>query len=367
MKTVYMNDIVRVAREDLISINKHSTKERLKGSIKKLAGRQGINKDMLFWPAGMLLLGLYEAMASLPKDDEIRKGLLQDIKNYTDTWAEATDEKLSYVDDALAGAVILELFKETGDEKYLKYAGQLYDFLDSYKKTSAGSIVYNQNAGNDFVFSDGAGETALFLCRFGAMTKSSAAFMLGITQLNEFYNNGFDKKSGLPYHAFSGEKKDKLGLLGWGRACGWLLMGYSGCILNAGSLMEEQEVKNAMENIRKQYQKLCKTILEYQRPDGGFSWHIPAIEGAPDTSATAMIAYSISLGLSCGAFDKNFSKYNKAVLDAKKFILAHTKNGSVEHSLSGCEDLCVHRQIYGHFPWGQGSALAFLSVCPQEV
>ena len=30
MTTVYMNDIIRVAREDLIGINKHSTKERLK-------------------------------------------------------------------------------------------------------------------------------------------------------------------------------------------------------------------------------------------------------------------------------------------------------------------------------------------------
>ena len=367
MNTDPINDMIRIARQDLININKHSAKERLKGSIKKMAGRGGINKDMLFWPAGMLLLGLYEAMITLPKDNPLHGEILKDIRNYVDTWAEATNEHFSYVDDSLAGITILYLFAETGSDNYLKYAGKLYEFLTGYKKTGSGSILYNQDAGNDYVFADGAGQTAMFLCQFGAITRSSNAFMAGLLQLDEFYKNGFDKKSNLPYHAFSGEDHKKLGLLGWGRSLGWLLLGYSSCVMNAHAFEYDLKVIEAMEGINKQFLSLCETLLEYQREDGGFSWHIPAVEGAADTSATAMIAYSMALCLSSGAFKDNTEKYNTALLNAKKFLLSHTKDGSVEDSLSGCEDLCVHRQVYGHYPWGQGSALAFLSVCPVEI
>ncbi len=358
MNKSLQKNMINVARQDLNNINKYSAKDILKDTAKRVIGRPASNRDMLFWPAGMLLLGLTDAYLSLPSDDSLKGEILEDIKNYVDTWAEATDEKISYVDDALAGLSILSLFTTTGDKKYLSYAGKIYDFLCSYPKDKNGSIIYNRSASNDYIFADGVGETVMFLSRFSAITRSDEARTLAKKQLENFHRNGMDKLSGLPYHAFSSEKNSKLGLLGWGRACGWLFMGY-GEYINC--------FRSSDDEIKSQFIELSETLLKLRRPDGGFSWHVPSIEGAPDTSAASMIAYGFSQGLSCGIYGTDTEKYNKAVLDATAFIEQHTKNGSVNDALSGCEDLGVHRQVYGHFPWGQGAALALISSAPEMV
>ncbi len=361
-------DMISIAREDLLNINKYGAKTLVKDTLKRIAGRKTTNRDMLFWPAGLLLLGLDEACNILSEDDPLKSMTRKEIKNYIDTWSEATDQTFSYVDDSLAGLTMLNLFSYTGDITYMKYAENLYKYLCEYKKTSDGSTVYNKSASNDYVFADGAGQIAMFLFRFSSMTKNTESFINGAKELTNFHEYGFDIRSSLPYHAFSGESKEKLGLLGWGRACGWLLMGYSECLpllKNFDTDSYDEEIRTICHTLSEQYIHLCGTVLSYQRQDGGFSWHLPSLEGKVDTSATSMIGYALAKGLSANVFTDDTDMYKKAVHRVQDFLLTHTENGSVNDSLSGCEDLAVHRQIYGHYPWGQGTALAFMSICPQ--
>ena len=364
MNSELLNEMIAVTRKDLENVNKYGAKVIMKDAAKKIIGKKPSNHDMLFWPAGMLLLGLSSVCNLDCLDDSLKEEIVRDLRSYMDTWAEITEETFEYVDDALAGVSVLNLFSMTGDFKYMKYAGKLNEFLQKYKHTSEGSIVYNQSAGNDYVFADGAGETSMFFFRYAAATKSAVSFISGAMQLGAFYANGFDNISYLPYHAFSGESHEKLGLLGWGRSFGWLLMGYSEGISHINDLDSDKganpELEKAITDVLAQYLSICKTAIAYQRPDGGFSWHLPAIEGKPDTSATAMIGYAISRGLKAGVFGRDTKVYEETVHRILEFLQKHTTNGSVGHSLCGCEDLAVHRQIYGHFPWGQGAALAFV-------
>ena len=356
------HEMVSVAQNDLKSINKYDAKDFLKDTAKRMLGRSVSNRDMLFWPAGMLLLGLSESYGQIPSGDDLKGDVLGCIISYIDDWSKSTDSKVSYVDDALAGLTILFLYKETGDQEYLSLAEKIYAFLMDYPKNSNGNILYNRAAGNDYIFADGAGEIAMFLSRYSAVKNDESALALAGNILTDFYKNAFDSRSGLIYHAYSASKNKKLGLLGWGRSCGWLIMGYSEYLINSASSNTALSTK-----IKEQFLEFSKTILSYQRTDGGYSWHLPAMESECDTSATAMIAYSFSIALSIGIYKSEGDKYSKAVLRAVDFIQSHTKNGSVEASLSGCEDLCVHRQIYGHFPWGQGAALALLANAPQMI
>ncbi len=351
-----LQEMIKAARADLAGINEYSTKAALKDAAKKMLGRPTTNRDMLFWPAGLLLMGLYDISRTLPESSSIRMEIHKDITNYFETWSAQTGEKISYPDDSLAGLTIINLYKETGETGYLRWADKIYEFLLSYDKNAEESIVYNQKAGNNYIFADGSGETAMFLLRYGKLTGKQEATLLGLKQLTNFHKHGMDSLSGLPYHAFSLEKNEKLGLLAWGRACAWLLMGYTEAL--------HSEYRN---EILDNYLALCRDIMRYKRPDGGFSWHIPAVDGAADTSASAMIGYCLAEGLSLGVFGNDTDKYNKAVLDVQNFILKNTKNGYVMSSLSGCEDLAVHRQIYGHYPFGQGSALSLIAACPAAV
>ena len=359
-----IREMVKVSLTDLENINKYGLKAMAKDIAKRMLRRGASNKDILFWPAGALLLGLCSALDKLPEEDSLSEEISRKLRLYINTWAEVTDESFEYVDDSLSGVSILKLSETADKDVYLKYADKLYNFLSGYPKSNDISIIYNKAAGNDYVFADGVGQTAMFLCRFGSIMKNKDAFKLGMSQLKDFAENGFDKKSNLPYHAFSGKKSAKLGLLGWGRACGWLMLGYSECLSSSKAFANDMNLKKDIEDVRKKYLSLSKVLLDYQRKDGGFSWHIPAVEGAADTSASSMIAYSWTNALSAEAFGAEAPTYKKAVLRVKDFIINNTENGSVSQSLSSCEDIGVHRQIFEHNAWGQGFSLAFLSILP---
>ncbi|WP_026669662.1 glycoside hydrolase family 88 protein [Butyrivibrio sp. AE3006] len=381
-----LESFISVAREDLANIHKRSLKDSMKDVAKKALGRPSATKDMIFWPAGVLLFGLTEAISPVISES-LKTEITTDINSFIKKWQDEGSEKVSFVDDSVFGAGLLGMYKITDDEKLKQSASKIYDFLNNSPKNRTGSIIYNPKAGNDYIFADGAGQSAMFLSRYGAEIDDKA-FELAATQLINYYDHGMDFRSGLPYHAFTMSTAKKLGLLGWGRAMGWLIMGYAEFLTSiyktsdihndaAGQVILPAGIDSkTLDIIKEQFINLVRTTLSYQRLDGGFSWQLQSIEGEPDTSATAMIGYALAKTLECGLFreesleaisdiigdsDINEDKITKALLRMQDFLLLHTDKGSVQKSLSGCEDIGVHRQVYGHYPWGQGAALAMLT------
>ena len=55
-----LEQIIKITEDDLSSINNYSAKDALKDAAKKALGRATTNRDPMFWPAGLLLLGLSE-------------------------------------------------------------------------------------------------------------------------------------------------------------------------------------------------------------------------------------------------------------------------------------------------------------------
>lgn len=345
--------MIQTALLDLDTMQNPGFKANLKAFAKTILKRSSANKDMIFWPMGMLFLGLSYANCS---QDIIQQKLL----SYTEKWSKKTDMKVSYVDDSVFGFASIRLYKQTGNAIYRFTGDKIFNFLKAYKKNPQGSIIYNEKAGNDYVFADGAGETAMFLSKYGDEIGVDEASALSATQLLNFYKNGIDLHTGLPYHAFSLSEDKKLGLVGWSRAMGWLLMGYSEFLSSKKNLLSH-ETSKAYDELHKQFISLCDVTLKYVRPDGGFSWMLQAIEGEADTSATAMIGYSMKKALNSNLYDRP-EIIKSAVTRMEMFIISNTNDGSVNQALSGCEDLAVHRQVYDHYPWGQGPALALLSM-----
>ena len=110
----------------------------------------------------------------------------------------------------------------------------------------------------------------------------------------------------------------KYGIIGWGRACGWMLLGLSQSILwiseqpagaeqtnklqaeqpagaeQTNKLQAEQPaVQPSSQSVAREgcnrllllQQQLLDSIFVWQRADGGFSWQLQAWEGHRDTSA----------------------------------------------------------------------------------
>ena len=102
--------------------------------------------------------------------------------------------------------------------------------------------------------------------------------------LTEFLKYSMDEVTGLPYHGYDTKTKVKYGIIGWGRAVGWLMLAMCDSF---------EYLAEGKEKLLLAYQKLVKKVLDYLREGGCFSGQLSTLEGPKDTSATAMIGYAM--------------------------------------------------------------------------
>ena len=345
-------EVVGKTVEQLNNIMNVSLSDRIKDLVKKALGRSVRTKDPFFWHAGMLMVGLVSALECLEKVQdakEISDKIKASLEGHVDLWLKKTGGKVSFVDDALAGFALIKAYEITGNEKYKKAADAVSSYLKSAGRDAEGAILYNSGRSEN-IFADGIGQVSMFMAACDDKEFDADE------QLKLFYKNGMDEESELCYHGYELKNNfsEKKGILCWGRAFGWLIMG-AGVNASIGKSNEES---------LKQFTGLCEAALKYQRKDGGWSWQMQAVDGHIDMSATGMIAYALGYALNNDVFGEEdiSGRIREALKRAKECIYAHTKSGIVTDSLSSCDDFAVHYQTYGNNPWGQGAALAALSV-----
>ncbi len=342
--------MVNTTISELAGIMDVSLRQRAKDLVKSALGRSVRSEDPMFWPAGMLMLGLAEARKTLagggsifPSDPGLVKQIDDAIEAHVTMWRDQYGSKVDFVDDSLAGAALVKMYAQTGKELYKETADKIYEFVMSAPRDPEGAIIYNSGKGNSNIFVDGIGQSVMFLSAYGRAFDKTEALSLAKMQLSNFRKYGMDERSGLCYHGYclgADKEIEKKGILGWGRAMGWLMMGLS-----------EYCSGNVEMETASWYSNLCGIVESFVRPDGGFSWQIQAVEGHIDTSATGMLLYSL---LAAGD-GKN------AVSGLQALLSNADDNGGVGNALSSCDDFGVHYQTYGHYPWGQGAALAAIS------
>ncbi|MCR5405070.1 MAG: glycoside hydrolase family 88 protein [Butyrivibrio sp.] len=455
-------DLVSETVSELNSIMKVSLKEQVKDLAKSALGRSVRTKDPMFWPAGMLMLGLVQAreliLGGLPEADDNDEAvcgkslsgkhdtsgsgnnigssgffgendkalkLISEIdsavKKHVRLWKEGYGERIDYIDDALAGAALIKLYEQKTLDDELKdlcrqAADKIYAYLIKAPRERSGAIAYNAERSGSNVFADGIGQTSVFLSLYGSVFGVPKALELAGEELAAFKRYGCDERSRLPYHGYAlsdrkrdthiqndmsvnkqtgddGQKTDpgfevvKKGVLSWGRAAGWLIMGLSEYVRCSTERKHQsmegvpsEKLPGSLDNeLKLWYNNLSETLVSYQRRNGGFAWQIQAVEGPLDTSATGMITYGLLNGIrknfednpseflnnvGCARPDSSFDYLQPSIDIMEKSIIA----GKVGSALSSCDDFGVHYQTYGHYPWGQGAVLAALSsyYCSKE-
>jgi rhamnogalacturonyl hydrolase YesR len=231
---------------------------------------------------------------------------------------------------------------------YREAADRMARSLMDAPKDAAGTLIYRPGRAHDYVFADGIGMAALFLDAYGRAYGDERASGEAAKQLKAYLSMATDARTGLPYHGYETAAGTKNGLVGWGRAVGWLMMGMSGTH-DAG--------------LRLRLRDLARSAEELCGEDGLFPWLLTAPQGPRDVSATAMIRWAEARALENGALPaSDREKFSAGFSASAEGILAHTADGRVGQSLSECAGFAEHPQIYGCYPWGQGAALAFLSL-----
>lgn len=340
--------LVKEAKYELFHYPETTRKQDFKYFFKRMLRPANTPKrDFFFWTHAMLAQALEQTNE------------LEVLKQYYDAWIEK-GLPIYNLDNIMNGYSLLYVYEKMEDQKYKQAADKLYDWICEYAKQMGNPLPY-RNHHPAHVYVDGLGMVVPFLCRYGAMFDNQEAINLGVKQILEFFKNGMDETTGLPYHGYDTKKHVKQGIIGWGRAVGWLMLAI------ADSLEYVQDDEDRKELIRG-FEKLARATIQYLREDGYFSWQLSAMEGPKDTSATAMIGYALKKSVSVGIIKQELSICNqgreinlkKAIQKMEAALLTSCKNGKIYDCSGECEGFSQYPQVYGAYPWSLGPGARML-------
>lgn len=323
-------------------------KGKTKGVVKNLLKRifYGVKRDYYNWPNAHMIIGLQKAF-----EHTNDPAIIALIESYYDRWYDA-GSKINNLDNVMNGYALLDLLKIKSKNSYISMIDKMISFIDNHPKDKQHSLPYRVRRPDIYI--DSLGMICPFLCKYSSMFNEPQYAEVAIEQILNFHKYGFDKKSGLPYHGYCLGKKEKYGIIGWGRAIGWLMISL------ADSLEHIPKDNSRYNQCVALFKDLSHSVIQYQKDHGAFSWQITTVEGPDDTSTTCMVAYSILKGIKLGILTED---YINSVNRATEYLLESTDDeGFVQNCSAECEGFSQYPQRYGWFPWGQGYTLALLSI-----
>lgn len=349
-----------------------TTKQKIKQWIKTcVPGMTPEKAERYSWPQALLAMGLLQVYEQT-KD----KTALSSVFSYLRRWKNS-GYPIAHVDHVMNGSVALwteEILtrEKREDAESLEAlwicregADICAGWIKAAKKTADGILAYRSQH-PDWLFADTLGMLCPFACRYGVQKQDKELLNLGIRQLELFFQKGMDEKTGLPYHGYDEKTGMKYGIIGWGRACGWMLLGLSQSILwiseqSAACPSSRSVAREGCNRLLLLQQQLLDSVFAWQRADGGFSWQLQAREGHRDTSAEGMIGYGAWLAAETAAVQRS-EQWSPALSRLTVIMQTSIRDGRVTDCSGECKGFAEYPQVYGTYPWGSGSALAFLAV-----
>lgn len=343
--------VSKEAKRLVYAYPERTKKEKIKYSIKRVLRPHATPKTKRFsWPQAMLTLGLWEVG---------ERGI---VENYYQKMVEKGC-LIETIETCMHGQVLLSLWKSCEDQKlktqYQNAIDKMYRYLlEQYQKYD-NTIPYNENHPT-YILVDGIGMGVPFLAGYGSVLGEQKATQMAVDLLEEYWKFGLDSVTGLPYHGYDSRSKMKYGIIGWGRAVGWLLWG----IVDSLEYLPE-EIRSIWQERAGQLVKNCMT---YQRADGGFSWQLQALGGHVDSSTMAMLGAGLRKLLDRMDSDEVVSTESEIIQQNHKdlqncferLVLALEscrKEGKVMESSAECIDFAQYPQVYGSYPWSVGPYL----------
>lgn len=343
--------MVKEAEKELLNYPERGVAYYLKRTIKIVMGNKQEPLDKINWPNGLLAKSLIDYYMQNRNSEEAAI-IIKYLRKYYDRWIKRGC-KIYYLDDMCSGMALIDLHQITGDEKYKKAAETMVQYLFHHEMDPAGSLPYRPEQKNGFIFADGIGMVCPFLCKYGSTYGDINATNLATVQIQNFIDRSMDGKTGLPYHGYQFETGVKYGIIGWGRAVGWLMIGMSECLAYMEETMPGYDI------IRQSYRRMVDKVEAYQLENGLYSWQLVAKEGPVDTSATAMILYAIARSLKT----KDLIGIHKSRMRRGREALWNmVKEGKLYDCLAECQGFSMYPQVYDAYPWSLGPALSLFMM-----
>lgn len=299
------------------------------------------------WRTGLLAKALF----SLDENDNFKDYNIKDyLIGYLDKYINKHG-KIARLDNVQNGEVAVKLYKSLYNEKYLELINTYKGYIEDHSKDSEGAIPFLE--GED-IYVDG-----LMICPFifqynSCIEKDIHLYEIGINHIKAFIKNGIDDRMSLPYHGYNLENRLQLGIPGWGRGTGWFL--YS--IIDSLQYFDDSD--DSKKDIQNIFKKVVDAAIGYQHEDGLFNWFLLTPKGPIDTSATAMILYSIAKAINLAVLGP---EYKVRVINGYRAMQKYIIDGKVYQAMGDCKGFSMYPQTYSSYPW----SIAFYILLYTEI
>ncbi|WP_234110739.1 glycoside hydrolase family 88 protein [Chryseobacterium sp. R2A-55] len=295
------------------------------------------------WQEAALVLGLYEYV-SKTGDAAVRNA----IQNFFDSKINQTGWKVKPTesDHAILGYALLHA-DFIDHSKYKTALDETYQMILSLKGED-GTVAY-KNHNRDYRFVDTIGFICPFLVNYGLLFNIPEAVDLAVSQITEYQKYGMMNEENIPCHTYNVHTKIPTGLFGWGRGIGWFVIGL---IDSWNILPNDHPQKKTLEEI---IVKTAKSVLRFQRGNGGFNWLVFVKESRIDSSTVATLCWFFTLAYQIPEISEACLLAKEKGLDYLQSVTR--RNGAVDFSQGDTKAIGVYSHSFDILPFTQGFVL----------
>lgn len=267
------------------------------------------------------------------------------VKAVVDRYMEK-DIKPQNVNECAIGDVLITLYELFKDERYIKKARELGDFILSYKdRLPSGGIVHEPRSRQLWI--DTVYMICPFMVRLGNQYKEE-----GLRQLRIHIRYLINPNVYLFHHAWD-ENTFSLTPHYWARGNGWMLA----TLVEVYPYLAEED--------RAYFDAIIKGMVEalVKLQDKSGLWHtlINMRDTYLETSGSALLGYGINKAISLGIINESYKDVVNKVFSGIKSRIS--REGDVLYVSGGTgpgDYIYYAKRKVGVFPHGQGSVLLFL-------
>lgn len=304
------------------------------------------------WPGGVALYGVSQAYEVTGE-----KKYLQQIKDWVDAELEDGLPKLT-VNASSIGHILLTLYKETNEERYMEYAIQMADYLLHDAERFADGVLQHTVNGTKYQFPEQAWVDTMFmagyfLLRIGHLLDREEYFNFGLKQYHGHEKFLQDDMTNLYYHGWDHLAQNHMSSIFWARGNSWAAY----TMARALELIEVQHPSFMI--IQGSLRDQLSALVRLQSESG--LWH--TIVDDP----TSYLETSGSAGIAAALLTRG-KLYNKYIQKSVDGILGQIREDGTVMGVSAGTAVMFDANGYKDVPykrvqgWGQGLVLAFLSL-----
>lgn len=274
-------------------------------------------------------LGLYEETGN--------EDYLKYVKAFADTMVQDSGEILTYklsdynIDRVSPGRFLINLYRLSPEEKYLKAIRLLRSQMETHPRTSEGGFWHKKRYPHQ-MWLDGIYMGCPFLALYGKEFNEPQLFDDVVHQIMLINKHHYDPESGLFYHGWDESREQQwsdpeagLSPNFWGRAVGW----YAMALVDVLDYLPENHP--GRDSVLFVVDRLAKGIVKYQDSETGLWYQVLDMGNRPgnylESSASTMFTYFIYKSLNNGYLDVDYAKAADKAYD-----------GIIEHFIKEEED-----------------------------